>query len=70
MDRIIRYYLDLVRLQRVKHLIKILYRNHNSENAIDIMLQRATERRGRMVNTPASYSGFPGFKSRPGDRLS
>jgi hypothetical protein len=29
-----------------------------------------TERRGRVVITPASYSGGPGFKSRPGDRLS
>jgi hypothetical protein len=29
-----------------------------------------TERRGRVVNTPASYSGGTGFKSRPRDRLS
>jgi hypothetical protein len=29
-----------------------------------------TERRGRVVNTPASYSWGSGFKSRPGDRLS
>jgi hypothetical protein len=29
-----------------------------------------TERHGRVVNNPASYSGGPGFKSRPGDRLS
>jgi hypothetical protein len=29
-----------------------------------------TERRGRVANTPASYVGDPGFKSRPGDRLS
>jgi hypothetical protein len=29
-----------------------------------------TERRGGKFNTPASYSGGPGFKSRPGDRLS
>jgi hypothetical protein len=28
-----------------------------------------TERRGRVVNTPAFYSESPGFKSRPGDRL-
>jgi hypothetical protein len=28
------------------------------------------ERRSREVNTPASYSGGPGIKSRPGDRLS
>jgi hypothetical protein len=26
--------------------------------------------RGRVVNTPTSYSGGPGFKSRPADRLS
>jgi hypothetical protein len=29
-----------------------------------------TERRGRVINTPASYSGGPGLKSRPGHRLS
>jgi hypothetical protein len=29
-----------------------------------------TERRSRVVNAPASYSGSSGFKSRPGDRLS
>jgi hypothetical protein len=28
------------------------------------------ERRGRVVSTPASHPGGPGFKSRPGDRLS
>jgi hypothetical protein len=28
-----------------------------------------TERRGRVVNTPASYSGSPRFKSGPGDWL-
>jgi hypothetical protein len=28
-----------------------------------------TERRGRVVDTPASYLGGPGFKSWPGDRL-
>jgi hypothetical protein len=28
------------------------------------------ERRGRVVNNPASYSGGTGFKSRPGYRLS
>jgi hypothetical protein len=30
---------------------------------------KRTERLGRAVSTPASYSGGPGFKSRPGDRL-
>jgi hypothetical protein len=29
-----------------------------------------TERRGRVVNTPSSYSRGPGFRYRPGDRLS
>jgi hypothetical protein len=29
-----------------------------------------SERRGRMVNTPASYSGDSRFKSRLGDRVS
>jgi hypothetical protein len=28
------------------------------------------ERCGRVVNTPVSFSGDPGFKSRPVDRLS
>jgi hypothetical protein len=28
------------------------------------------ERHGRVVSTPASYSGDPGFKSRPENRLS
>jgi hypothetical protein len=28
------------------------------------------EHRGRVVKTPASYSGGPGVSSRPGDRLS
>jgi hypothetical protein len=32
--------------------------------------QGHTERRGQVVHTPASYSGGPGFKSGPGDRLS
>jgi hypothetical protein len=30
---------------------------------------KTTEHRGRVVNILASYSGGPGFKSRPGDRL-
>jgi hypothetical protein len=30
---------------------------------------RETERRSRVVSTPASYSGDTGFKFRPGDRL-
>jgi hypothetical protein len=34
------------------------------------MLHGSTEHCSRAVNTPASYSGGPGFKSRPGDRLS
>jgi hypothetical protein len=33
-------------------------------------LQNNTERHGRVVNTPASYSGSPGFKSRSTERLS
>jgi hypothetical protein len=36
----------------------------------EIYLQVHTERRGRVVNTSASYLGSPGFKSRPGDRIS
>jgi hypothetical protein len=29
-----------------------------------------TERRGGVINTPPSYSGGPGLKHGPGDRLS
>jgi hypothetical protein len=32
--------------------------------------KRQNERSGRVVNTPASNSGGPGFKFRNGDRLS
>jgi hypothetical protein len=32
-------------------------------------LQCTTELCGRVVNTPASDTGAPGFKSRPGDRI-
>jgi hypothetical protein len=31
----------------------------------DMLLSFYTESRGRMVNTPALYSGDPSFKSRP-----
>jgi hypothetical protein len=31
--------------------------------------QQSTERRGQVVNIPASYSGGPRFKSLPGDHL-
>jgi hypothetical protein len=33
------------------------------------ILEHHTERCGRVVNTPASYLGDPGFKFRPGDRI-
>jgi hypothetical protein len=36
----------------------------------DIHFSYLTERLVRVVNTPASYSGGPGFKYRPGDRQS
>jgi hypothetical protein len=36
---------------------------------LTIKFQASTERRGRVVSTPASYSGDPGLKYRPGDRL-
>jgi hypothetical protein len=32
--------------------------------------KQSTERRDPVVNIPASYAGDPGFKTRPGDRLS
>jgi hypothetical protein len=35
-----------------------------------VFLSRGAERGCRVVNTPTSYSGGPGFKSRLGDRLS
>jgi hypothetical protein len=35
-----------------------------------VILYQPTERRGPVVNTHSSYSGSPGFKSLPGDRLS
>jgi hypothetical protein len=35
-----------------------------------LLLQGDTERRGRVVNTPASYSQGHGFIFRSGDRLS
>jgi hypothetical protein len=34
------------------------------------MIADLTERSGQITNTLASYSGGPGFKSRPGDRVS
>jgi hypothetical protein len=41
------------------------------ENLIIIILEQfVTERRGRVVNTPLSYSGGPRLKSWPGDGLS
>jgi hypothetical protein len=35
-----------------------------------VPVQQMTKRRGRVVSTSASYSGGPGFKSRPADMLS
>jgi hypothetical protein len=45
---------------------------HSSRAIInkEIIKESVTERRDRVVNTPALYSGGHGFKSRPGDRLS
>jgi hypothetical protein len=37
---------------------------------VEIYRQNFIERRGRVVNTPASHSGGLGFKYRPGYRLS
>jgi hypothetical protein len=44
--------------------------DHNNNRHGRIYHNYVTERRGRVVNTPASYSGDQGFRSRPGDRLS
>jgi hypothetical protein len=41
-----------------------------SKFGINELYELSTESRGRLFSTPASYSGGPGFKSRPGDRLS
>jgi hypothetical protein len=46
-------------------------RKHKGNNVVNFQVKiRYTERRGRVGNTPASYSGDPGFKSRPGELLS
>jgi hypothetical protein len=37
--------------------------------AIVARLSKGTERRGRVANTPYSYSGGPRFKYRPRDQL-
>jgi hypothetical protein len=34
------------------------------------LTDKTTERRGRVVNTPATYTGGPEFEFRPTDRLS
>jgi hypothetical protein len=55
---------------------RLLFNAYSSyENFMLLTVQRGiiamdTERRGRVVNTPASYPGGPGFKFRPFDRLS
>jgi hypothetical protein len=41
----------------------------NEEAIHNRTVQSETERRGRVVNTPPSYLGGPGLKSRSGDRL-
>jgi hypothetical protein len=43
---------------------------HSAYPAASYILSDFTERRGRAVNTPSSYSGGPGFKSQPGGLLS
>jgi hypothetical protein len=45
-------------------------RSCNSSHGTCILITLCIERRGRVVNPPASYSGGPWFKSWPGDRLS
>jgi hypothetical protein len=37
---------------------------------LNVWFKQRTDHHGRVVNTPASYSGDPGFQSWPGDRLS
>jgi hypothetical protein len=37
---------------------------------LQFLIASPNERRGRVVNIPASYSGGPGLKSWPGDQLS
>jgi hypothetical protein len=47
-------------------------KNTNSPYLLSLrrnFLTQYTDRRSRVVNTPASYSGVPGFKSYPGYRL-
>jgi hypothetical protein len=42
---------------------------HSVYNLLYEYLKHKIERRARVDSTPALYSGGPGFKSRPGDRL-
>jgi hypothetical protein len=44
-----------------------IYTRHEK---VSISLAFYNKSHGRVVSIPTSYSGGPGFKSRPGDRLS
>jgi hypothetical protein len=43
---------------------------HRTATVLLQTIPHYTERLDRVANTPTSHSGGPGFKSRPGDRLS
>jgi hypothetical protein len=44
--------------------------NSSSRAGVEKCETDRTERHDQVVNSPASYSGSPGFRSWPGDRLS
>jgi hypothetical protein len=48
---------------KVRAAFQLLFRPDNNNDTAHAAL---TERRGRVVKTPASYSGGPWLKSRPG----
>jgi len=55
--------------------IRICSEVHNGKAVVTVFTENfiryiSTERRNRLVSTPALYSGGPGFKYRPGDHLS
>jgi hypothetical protein len=52
----------------VRQRSKTFYGTYSGSIKFHTFLFLETERRGQEVNTP--YSGGPGFKYRPGDRLS
>jgi hypothetical protein len=63
-----KYYFHLFRLQKANELNYIF--SFQMQIFEKLKHRPTTEHRVRVVNTPASYSGGPGFKSQPGYLLS